>query len=425
LIHLTIQQLSSHLDGELATSSEALVTQHLATCEACSSKLSKLKEQDSALIRALTGHPNESFSERLSGALEEKTRSYGPRAMAPRVEPSGSAGASAPVESAGRAQPTARASAPERKESPVRAEPDVRSAPAFRAEPAASRAPRWRTRLPGKKASFPWAATLFIAALIGSVGAVKSGIGLVTNWLESSAPTSRKPHVAAAEVPARGSLPPAPGATAPASGVTPPAPGMAATASPAGAVASPSGAAAPSAQKIPPREPAPSRDEADGPWRVDESVIDAERDLQSAVGRSVRVPDPQSDAAGASDLTASGGSTDSLGGSFAEIDANARSAVRIAQRLESQVMAEPSAEGYDAAAAEWERSLSLLRGDAYREACLRRAEARYRAWQFERTDERATSAGGAIRAYLVSAQSGPDRHKVTGWLSEVEHARFR
>jgi hypothetical protein len=113
------------------------------------------------------------------------------------------------------------------------------------------------------------------------------------------------------------------------------------------------------------------------------------------------------------------------GDPFGLLDAKARSAVRSAQRLSDAAANDLSAEGFDGAAAEWERTLPLLRGDAYRTARLRLAEARYHAWQLAPNEEHAAGAEAALRGYLVAAPAGTDRENAAAWLSRLEEAGFR
>jgi len=94
--------------------------------------------------------------------------------------------------------------------------------------------------------------------------------------------------------------------------------------------------------------------------------------------------------------------------------------VRAAQRSKAAADAQPSAERYDAAAEEWERTIPLLRGA--RQQSLSRLElatSRYRAWESEPTPSRASSAAVAIRAYLAFAPQGAPRDLVRNWLTRV------
>jgi hypothetical protein len=96
--------------------------------------------------------------------------------------------------------------------------------------------------------------------------------------------------------------------------------------------------------------------------------------------------------------------------------------VRAAQRSKDIADGNPSAARYEAAAAEWERAIPLLRGA--RQQSLGRLEvasSRYRAWEFAPNDDRAAAAAGAIRTYLSFAPQGAPRDVAKIWLARVSH----
>lgn len=53
-IHLTLQQLSAFIDGELPEASTAIVQRHLSVCEGCVETFGRLEEQEAVLERVLT-----------------------------------------------------------------------------------------------------------------------------------------------------------------------------------------------------------------------------------------------------------------------------------------------------------------------------------------------------------------------------------
>lgn len=71
MIHVTIQQLSSHLDGELSGASADLVKRHLASCTECDSKFAALKEQEELLSKMLMHDPGDAFFDQLAIDLEK------------------------------------------------------------------------------------------------------------------------------------------------------------------------------------------------------------------------------------------------------------------------------------------------------------------------------------------------------------------
>ncbi|HEY6221020.1 MAG TPA: hypothetical protein VIX13_00630, partial [Candidatus Eisenbacteria bacterium] len=96
--------------------------------------------------------------------------------------------------------------------------------------------------------------------------------------------------------------------------------------------------------------------------------------------------------------------------------------VRAAQRSKAAADAQPSADRYDAAADEWERTIPLLRGARQQSLSrLELASSRYRAWESDPTAGRAAVAATAIRAYLAFAPQGAPRDLVRSWLARVSH----
>ncbi|HEY7727488.1 MAG TPA: hypothetical protein VID50_03465 [Candidatus Eisenbacteria bacterium] len=229
-------------------------------------------------------------------------------------------------------------------------------------------------------ARFPWAATLLIATIAGSLGIIVTVAGRTTSWLKGLEGTR---------------------AASPDIGPAPP--GAEATASAADSLRFAEATAAPSLEEretalVPwgpvalPETPAPIAVRIG----ADETAEDVDRDSSDAP------PDP-----------------------FAQLDADARSAVSRARQRAEAADAIPSPESYRAAAAEWERALPLLHGDAYRTACLRLAEARYRGWQLEPSRAGRSNVEAAIGAFLAVAHAGPERDGAAHWLSRVRETGSR
>ena len=105
---------------------------------------------------------------------------------------------------------------------------------------------------------------------------------------------------------------------------------------------------------------------------------------------------------------------------YAGLSDTLQTAVREAQRLESEAASRRSASHFDASAAAWERVLRRLAGGPLEVETRRHvAEARYRAWERGRNGRRATAATEALTAYIARAPAGPERSQATRWLEQV------
>ncbi len=69
MIHLTPQQLSSYMDGELNEASTELVRRHMGACEECTLKFAQLEIQEDLLSKALVHDPGDEFFERFTEAV--------------------------------------------------------------------------------------------------------------------------------------------------------------------------------------------------------------------------------------------------------------------------------------------------------------------------------------------------------------------
>lgn len=364
MIHLTAGQLSTCLDGALGETSEQVVRDHLAACEACSVMLRELAGQDETLLAALRSDPGDAFFDRITQALEQRTR---------------------PVSQA----------VPHEELLPIQA---VRRG----------------------SGSFPWGAALIIGTIVCSIGAVQFGVEFVPRWLSGSDRGDRLLRAASGDVPGldggstEEETPSAPAPDEPAPAAYTPAPAADTPAVPAAAY-SPAPtpvSAAPAAPATPAPVPAEQPDRVEGPrpaailpW---ESVSPPPRVSAAEVLRGA--PEDSKDAAA---------------DSFMLVAPHAVGAVRLAQQRDEEAEIHPSVYAYDVAAAAWEQTLGLLHGDAYREARFRLAESRYLAWRLAPTGERAEEVSATVRAYLVSAPPSADRGKASHWLLDVEGNPFR
>jgi len=72
MIHLTPQQLSSYMDGELNEVSTELVRRHMGACEECTLKFAALEEQEEQLSHALVHEPGDDFFDRFAAEVERQ-----------------------------------------------------------------------------------------------------------------------------------------------------------------------------------------------------------------------------------------------------------------------------------------------------------------------------------------------------------------
>lgn len=75
--HLSMMELSAHLDGAQGGRSAEEAERHLAACESCRAALAELASQDEALRPALTHAPDEAYFERFPARVEDRIRAAG------------------------------------------------------------------------------------------------------------------------------------------------------------------------------------------------------------------------------------------------------------------------------------------------------------------------------------------------------------
>jgi hypothetical protein len=75
--HLTHDQLSARLDGEVHWRAAAEVERHLAACAECREALAELAAQEAALKPALTHEPGEAYFESFAARVEDRLRAHG------------------------------------------------------------------------------------------------------------------------------------------------------------------------------------------------------------------------------------------------------------------------------------------------------------------------------------------------------------
>ena len=257
--------------------------------------------------------------------------------------------------------------------------PPERKAPSPPPRARSAQRPPQRPRVRRPAPSIPWYAALILAMIAGAAGVVVSRTDPVSAWLDAHGLRRLLPH---SETPAPAEpeiQTPSPEQTSPARDLPESQPGK----------GTQSGGETGSSE-------ARSSDNSDAAADdfVEPQPQAAERFLPS---RNTEPRDP-----------------------FAGLPPAPLAQVRAAQRSKAAADAQPSADRYDAAAEEWERTIPLLRGA--RQQSLSRLElatSRYRAWESEPTPGRASSAAASIRAYLAFAPQGAPRDLVRNWLARV------
>ncbi len=79
MIHLTLHQLSAHLDGELAEASTELVRRHLSQCSECTERFALIEAQEEILECLLNHDPGEAFFDYFVDNFDFSSRKSAPR----------------------------------------------------------------------------------------------------------------------------------------------------------------------------------------------------------------------------------------------------------------------------------------------------------------------------------------------------------
>jgi len=382
VIHLTVQQLSSYLDGQLLGSASDNVQSHLAACRDCATRFALLERIDGILSRALSIESGEEFFRELEAEVGSRIRERGQRDRDLSAPPATSVrfleSPSQPRAADSRAmttQPVARAvsSPPVR---PPRAASPRRSGP-----------------------SPTWLVIGVLAVVAGSAGVVVSRTPLVSSWIT--------PHLslgpAERSVAARALSPSVPSDTAADEATPAPEPSEAAT--PQSNTAS---------HEWNPWEPPTTRSST----ADDEMAPDAETTSDDPTDR------PEPSTMRGDEVLASPDSSrrsrSSASDPFRALGGESLGPIRAAQQLSEMADADPTAARFETAATSWERALDTM-GGVPEQVSVRQllADARYRAWQAEPTAARAEAAKAAIRTYLLFAPSGWEREQAKGRLTKL------
>jgi putative zinc finger protein len=383
VIHLTVQQLSSYLDGQLVGSASDNVQSHLAACRDCSTRFALLERIEAILSDALSIDPGEEFFRDLEAEVGSRIRERGQRDKDP----------SPPAVSSVRLLATPA--------HPRGADTRTATVP-HRADPSPPRTRR--PAAPRRSGPSPaWLAFALLAIVAGSVGVVVSRTTFVSAWIA--------PHLGLG--PAERNV---------ASRALSPAATPETTSTETPAVEPPSDSTSPEAGS--------ARHEWN-PWEPPSSHSSTVDD-ETAPGSD---SDPDATADGAADQSepstmrgdevlaspdSSRRSRTSSADPFRALGTESLGPVRAAQQLSDMANADPTAARFEAAADGWDRALDTM-GGVPEQVAVRQllADARYRAWQAEPTRARAESAKSAIKTYLLFAPSGWEREQAKTRLSRL------
>jgi hypothetical protein len=397
MIHVSLEQLSSYLDGELLDSSSGPIRTHVEQCVQCRLLLTAMKDLDAVLARELTHGPSARFLERLPGEIERRAGIKG--VDAPRQNPAAASPAPLPVETS-----PPRRLAPE--VTPPRHVPPRSTERIVPASPRASRAASQRTRSTARRSgiSRPWIAGVILIAIGAAVGIVvaprvrddaRNSIQLpkpaATEESKSEEPNS-------AVDPGQPLAPPIPDSSTPAESPTPapeiPAPHV----------------AAPKPVRAPATKPRVTKPEEDASALSTGNFVPVRKTITVTEMVPVRPPAPTPRPRRA-DL-----------GPFAGAPAAAQPLVLDAVRAAQKASLDPSAANFDTAAAEWERVIPALKGTAQQTVARQHvADARFQAWRADPTASRSATTIAALRRYIVFAPDGPAREAARAELARMSH----
>lgn len=404
MIHLTLQQLSAFLDGELTEASTEIVRRHLVECADCTLKFAALENLDEEL-GALASDPGKSFFEELADSVDRATRT-GPDRSA--------------------AKPAAKS---EEKRAPREGRVKEPPAPRRREDDHAEPTPRSR--------AWPaWGSAAVLVVLAGSLGimGVRSGrLPSLRGNRAVVAPTAPQPI---AEPPALPASEPAPAPT------TQPEPAL--EDSTTRLAEAPVPASVPSTAPPPPRTaPAPSpaaprRVEADshlpaGPAKslvpvirtrtvVETLVVDRGSGPPAAAAPEApaKAAPAEAPAKAAEKRLRATPNPSAKPDPLASLEGGALRAAREAERRSAEAATEASAPRFDIAAAAWEEVLPMVRGTLHEVTIRQRvADAKYRAWQASPDAYRASGATAALRSYLMFAKTDSDREEAKARLQAI------
>ena len=433
MIHLTQQQISSYLDGELQEASTELVRMHMASCDECTLTFARAEEQVEQLSRVLTHDPGAEYFEGFVADVDSliRTGKVAPRAPARQEAPPLPVVVTPPV---GAPKPALVTPAPAPvtpapiTPAPVVAPPveaaPIATAPKHTPAPKQMPAPRRRESDKRPVPAVPWYIVVILVVIAGSVGVMVSRAPFGRDAARPE--PAQSPTPPAVETPTAAQAPSKEPAEPETEARTQPAEtAIAEPATPAPPEASPAVAVALPARKAPPtraeRPAPPAKTNDDGPRLVPEpmkSLLPVTRVVtvvETTKAASVapvpgRLPAPK--------LAAPPAEPDP----FATLLTELHQRVRAAQAATNQAQSDPTAANYETAAARWDTVVSDLRGHAAQpRARFQLAAARFHAWEMHPNAQRSAAAVASLRLYLVFAAPGPERDTAKGWLARLSH----
>jgi len=422
VIHLTLQQLSAFLDGELTEASTELIRRHLSECATCTGRFARLEAQDEIMAKILVDTPDDEFFRGLLESIGSGNAGRVEVPAEPEAEPA--LGVNPPAE-------TKPAVVPETK---VKAKDPVRVSKPPRSEaPVTARTPKPQRRAEdvvrnARRVTAGRIAMVIIGVLLASVGWVVLHGGMkAIRVLRIPAPVvapEPSPMAPDSEPRSDATDPSEPEPTASPAVEAPP------TAEP-----SSSGDVAAQAKSLPETEapapmpaPAPAPAQKSGPKPARKPAPKAEplveRPVQNVVPvrtivtETVLDPDAPSESAPTPAPTATPTAptpTEPSALTIARVVGDAQSASLRAAQTKDPV-------AFDDAALAWERAVPMLSTSPEDLALARRevAQARFQAWAEAPTPARRESAIGAARVYLLYAPPGPERDQAWTWLARLK-----
>lgn len=430
MIHLTIQQLSSYLDGQLSESSAEHTRQHLAECEECASKYAALEEQGTLLTRALTHDPGDAFFDPFASGVQDRIQSDAAAKAKPPTSLKPAAMAGKPAVSS-KTDPVSDAPIVPRPE-PASAKrtgsatvPPMRRAAPSGMTPVLTPAPR-----PAR--SFSWVAAIVVVMILGSVGLLVANAGKIISRVDSLTSRANDGNRAFGSdplVPPEAGVAPAVPDSGWGSAGSPGQVAIAPNPNPATVPAQPlragmaSGMAPTGMPAVPGASSTTPRAKANHQGvRTDDELSDGS-DPQPVTesGSSLHVvgslPSPSaSEPVQDSSSMTSAGTADP----FAALPPDEQPSVRTAQDAMNRAHSDPSANNYEAAASAWEQALDEMRGRPEQTVARQQvAEALYFAWQSSPNTDRADAAMRALRTYLVAAPPGLPREEAKFRLAQL------
>jgi hypothetical protein len=425
VIHVTIQQLSSYLDEQLAEGSADLVRQHLAACPECESRLGAFSRMDAALTRALSHDPGDDLLRRIERAVSS---ALGPDVMAKADEilAAASAKTSTPVRpaatkttagvvSSSRAVPNARVPAATVAATKTKGRdiPATAWTPSTEREavgtPAAAASRRSKSSSRGT-----WVVIFSLAIIAGSAGVMVSHSGTVQGWLDSlvSDPNfSTTPLRAPRDVEQIAVADSDSSAVAPIDSASGAAVGATDGASAAGVPIAPGVAPPPRIAQVHDSDVQEDSEESA------EAFTDEETAPQTMRADEVLASGTSAPSGRAASGRSGAGSRQS--DPYANLRPETQAQVRDAERVHQQTLFHPTAEQFDTAALRWERVLEGMSGQEQVVVRGRLADARYRAWEAGPTTQRADAAIAALRSYLLFAPPGITREEAKARLENI------